>query len=130
MSNINLFAELGDEQAQVPGHNNGHSGNKDDDLIVFGYSCKLFRDDFFGKATDRGQSLIPWNGDENVMIDRCAKQARFSLTFSCSHSVQRKNKGSTEDTCLSFFFSLSFTQLETRKYRRCLFPILGKGNFI
>lgn len=73
MSNINLFSEFNDEQEQDRHYKNGHAEKKEDELIVFGYSCKLFRDDFSAKAIDRGQSLIPWNGDENVMIDRCAK---------------------------------------------------------
>ncbi|CAF3763277.1 unnamed protein product [Rotaria socialis] len=70
MSNINLFPELDNEQEQEHEYNNGHDEFKEEELIVFGYSCKLFRDDFSAKAIDRGQSLIPWNGDENVMIDR------------------------------------------------------------
>jgi hypothetical protein len=74
MANINLFPELDSDQEHDYGQNNGHNECKEEeDLIVFGYSCKLFRDDFSAKAIDRGQSLIPWNGDENVMIDRCAK---------------------------------------------------------
>ena len=80
MSNINLFPELDAEQD----YDNGHYHTKEDeeDLIVFGYSCKLFRDDFSAKAIDRGQSLIPWNGDENVMIDRCAQNDfLLCLTF-------------------------------------------------
>jgi len=77
MSNINLFPELDNDQEQEQEYNNGHNEYKEEELIVFGYSCKLFRDDFFAKAIDRGQSLIPWNGDENVMIDRCAKKNVF-----------------------------------------------------
>lgn len=73
MTSINLFPVLDDEDEQDRGYKNGHNEQKEDELIVFGYSCKLFRDDFSAKAIDRGQSLIPWNGDENVMIDRCAK---------------------------------------------------------
>lgn len=73
MSNINLFPELDDEENATTDYSNVRNEIREDELIVFGYSCKLFRDDFFAKAIDRGQSLIPWNGDENVMIDRCAK---------------------------------------------------------
>jgi hypothetical protein len=74
MSSINLFPELDNEEQE---YNNVRNDTKEDELIVFGYSCKLFRDDFSAKAIDRGQSLIPWNGDENVMIDRCAKNDFF-----------------------------------------------------
>jgi hypothetical protein len=79
MSNINLFPELDNEGNKEQEYNNGRNDSKEDELIVFGYSCKLFRDDFSAKAIERGQSLIPWNGDENVMIDRCAKNDFFFL---------------------------------------------------
>lgn len=100
MSNINLFAELDEDQGQAHGHNNGYQEHKDDDLIVFGYSCKLFRDDFSAKAIDRGQSLIPWNGDENVMIDRCAQIGAF-LSF-VLFSFRERKLISIEDICLVF----------------------------
>ena len=90
MSNINLFSEFDNERTQEHDYGNGHNDHKEEELIVFGYSCKLFRDDFSAKAIDRGQSLIPWNGDENVMIDRCGKNHVFLVSF--SHLVQRTTK--------------------------------------
>lgn len=40
------------------------------DLLVFGYACKLFRDDEKALYHEHGKHLIPWMGDKNIMIDR------------------------------------------------------------
>ena len=45
-------------------------GEKHQDLLIFGYHCKLFRDDDRARAVDAGEHLIPWMGDENLKIDR------------------------------------------------------------
>lgn len=44
--------------------------SKTEDLLVFGYACKLFRDDKKARAIDNGKLLIPWMGDDRLMIDR------------------------------------------------------------
>lgn len=42
----------------------------DQELFVFGYACKLFRDDDKGLLESSGQMLIPWMGDGSLMVDR------------------------------------------------------------
>lgn len=40
------------------------------ELLMFGYGCKLFRDDDKAKMIDQGKHLIPWMGDSTLKIDR------------------------------------------------------------
>lgn len=45
---------------------------EEEELLVFGYACKLFPPDEHSRMIGRLQHLIPWNGDEELqlMIDR------------------------------------------------------------
>ncbi|OCU01956.1 splicing factor, suppressor of white-apricot homolog [Xenopus laevis] len=40
------------------------------ELLVFGYACKVFRDDEKAIYHEQGRHLIPWMGDSQIMIDR------------------------------------------------------------
>ena len=44
--------------------------SKQEELFVFGYGCKVFRDDDQARLVDAGKYLIPWMGDEKLLIDR------------------------------------------------------------
>nr|SVE74237.1 EOG090X07RL [Daphnia barbata] len=44
--------------------------DKFEDLLVFGYACKFFRDDERALEIDQGKLLIPWMGDDTIKIDR------------------------------------------------------------
>lgn len=48
----------------------GGGSRGQEELMVFGYSCKLYRDDSKAMAEDSGVYLIPWMGDHSLMIDR------------------------------------------------------------
>lgn len=45
-------------------------GESLEDLMVFGYQCKLYRDDVKAELENSGSMLIPWMGDSSLMVDR------------------------------------------------------------
>ena len=55
----------GDESHQENSHK-----SQQEELFVFGYGCKIFRDDDQARLVDAGKYLIPWMGDERLLIDR------------------------------------------------------------
>lgn len=63
--------EPGDGQAA---RKDASDSDKFAELLVFGYSCKLFDDDEKALYHEQGQHLIPWMGDKSIMIDRSVDQ--------------------------------------------------------
>lgn len=40
------------------------------DISVFAYSSKIYRDDFTALKIESKEYLIPWNGDQSLLIDK------------------------------------------------------------
>nr|SVE89315.1 EOG090X07RL [Daphnia sinensis] len=68
--------------------------DKFEDLLVFGYACKLFRDDEKAAEIDQGKLLIPWMGDDSIKIDRY--DARGTLFDLKSHETPQGGYDRTE----------------------------------
>lgn len=51
-------------------HGNSNNNKSYEDILVFGYQCKFFRDDEVARKVNSGGTLIPWMGDKDLMIDR------------------------------------------------------------
>ncbi|KAM9841827.1 splicing factor, suppressor of white-apricot homolog isoform 2-T2 [Aulostomus maculatus] len=58
------------DQSNKPVKKDVSDSDKYADLLVFGYACKLFRDDERAVYHEHGKHLIPWMGDKRIMIDR------------------------------------------------------------
>lgn len=48
-----------------PGHR-----SKEEELLVFGYAAKLFKDDEKARLVDSGRHLVPFQGRPDILIDR------------------------------------------------------------
>lgn len=57
-----------------------------DELLVFGYACKLFGDDEQASRVNRGATLIPWQGDKTLMIDRYVSLGMAVIGSGCYSS--------------------------------------------
>ncbi|XP_055640513.1 protein suppressor of white apricot isoform X2 [Toxorhynchites rutilus septentrionalis] len=80
-------------------HHHHHYGQDSTaDLLVFGYSCKVFRDDEKARFIDQGRHLIPWMGDNQLKIDRY--DARGALHDLSQHEPPIGGYGNRLD-CLS-----------------------------
>ena len=58
------------ERSNAPAKSKKGLKRKEDDVLVFGYACKLFEDDQKASFFDQEKHLIPWMGDESLLIDR------------------------------------------------------------
>ena len=59
-----------DENAAEAAGEEEEEDGRQDDLSVYGYECRLFRDDAMAAQVDAGGRLVPWQGDDGLRLDR------------------------------------------------------------
>lgn len=67
---MSVLFEAHDVGLPTKSHKVSRTRRKEDDLLVFGYACKLFENSEKAVAFDPEKSLISWMGDETLRIDR------------------------------------------------------------
>ena len=83
-------------------NNNKMASNESkEDLLVFGYECRLFRDDERASSIERGDHLIPWMGQEDHPIDRYdGRAALHDLTMHEQHFEDPQQWMSSEERAM------------------------------
>ncbi|XP_042482000.1 CLK4-associating serine/arginine rich protein-like isoform X4 [Macadamia integrifolia] len=74
-------------------------GDPQQSIQIVGSRCRMYRDDGLYQATEDQQGLIPWNGKQNILIDRFDGRALldFIREYDSKHSrVQEKTEEEEE----------------------------------
>ncbi|KAF5281900.1 hypothetical protein FQR65_LT14484 [Abscondita terminalis] len=110
---------------------------KHEELLVFGYACKLFRDDVKALYVDQGKHLIPWMGEESLKIDRYDCRGALSELRQYEANYDSKSSLSETEKRLEIlcdeerYYSLKNNEEELEMYKEEEFKRLHqKGNEI
>ncbi|KAI4330616.1 hypothetical protein MLD38_028889 [Melastoma candidum] len=72
-------------------------GDPHQSIQAVGFRCRVYRDDGLYQATQEQQGLIPWNGKEDVLIDRFDGRALLDFIRESRHSrVKAKSEEEEE----------------------------------
>ncbi|KAK5638225.1 hypothetical protein RI129_012520 [Pyrocoelia pectoralis] len=100
------------------------SKEKHEDLLVFGYACKLFRDDVKALYIDQGKHLIPWMGEDSLKIDRYdCRGALSELQQYEASSVTRLSELNESEKRMELmcdderYYSLKYNEEELEMYK-------------
>lgn len=107
MASLNLF---GDDLDAGTAGSNSTMDKEDEELIMLGYACKLFRDD--EKAAKLESMLIPWSGDHSVQISRYDVRAHL-FDMSGNHSSDSSDSDSDKELIEKLCDEERYLALET-----------------
>jgi len=92
-------------------------GDPQQALQVSGSRCRVYRDDALYQATEDQQGLIPWNGKQDVLIDRFDGRALLDFIRDPSSRPFRVQEKSEEEEELEEFVNFERYQ-DLIKHRR------------
>ncbi|XP_068641579.1 uncharacterized protein [Aristolochia californica] len=78
-------------------------GDPQDSLQIFGSRCRMYRDDGLYQATQDHQGLIPWNGKQDILIDRFDGRALLDFIRDSNSRQIRSQEKSEEEAELEEF---------------------------
>jgi hypothetical protein len=79
------------------------TSENEQELLVFGYACKTFRDDERARQIDKGDFFVPWMGNSSLQIDRFDARGILSdlkVHEALGEELRRKDYLSPEDVCI------------------------------
>lgn len=95
-------------------------GDPHQSLQVSGARCRVHRDDSLYQATEDQRGLIPWNGKQDILIDRFDGRALLDfIRDSSSRSFQTQEKSEEEEELEDFVTFERYRDLIKHRRRGC-----------
>lgn len=93
-------------------------GDPQQSLLVVGSRCRTYRDDGLYQATQDQQGLIPWNGKQDVLIDRFDGRALLDFIRD-SRNIRVQEKTEEEEELEEFVNFERYRDLIKHRRRGC-----------
>ncbi|KAM1063115.1 hypothetical protein TB2_026873 [Malus domestica] len=98
-------------------------GDPQQSIQVVGSRCRLYRDDGLYQAAEDQQGLIPWNGKQDVLIDRFDGRALLDFIRDTRH-LRAQEKSEEEEELEEFVNFERYRDLIKHRRRGCRFKLL------
>lgn len=93
-------------------------GDPQQSIQVVGSRCRLYRDDGLYQASEDQQGLIPWNGKQDVLIDRFDGRALLDFIRESRH-LRAQEKSEEEEELEEFVNFERYRDLIKHRRRGC-----------
>ncbi|KAH9711885.1 DRY EERY domain-containing protein [Citrus sinensis] len=108
-------------------------GDPQQSIQVIGSRSRVYRDDGLYQATEDQQGLIPWNGKQDVLIDRFDGRALLDFIREPAKHLHAQKKSEEEEELEEFVNFERYRDLIKHRRRGCRFhpsqPSASKGTY-